>query len=179
MDPGVVDISYLPTESFPNILSHATFGTMTLPSGPTEFGSCLEKTGLPPILCPTVWQIFHQSQPPLLLGGFPMNHEQLSPCLNQDLGNSCPVTEKTGRSFVLREDLYDKSVCMYDDCAAIMVAEPPPPHVATTPVPPPVPSRLACVPIQPWPPPVFLVFAQPLSQESTAPCLKASRGGGR
>ena len=37
----------------------------------------------------------------------------------------------------------------------------------------------AYVPIQPWPPPVFLLFAQPLSQESTAPCLKASRGGGR
>merc|ERR1712215_52852 len=49
LDPGILDISYQPTESFPNILSHATFGLMPLPSGPTEFGSCFEKPGLPPI----------------------------------------------------------------------------------------------------------------------------------
>ena len=67
----------------------------------------------------------------------------------------------------------------YTSCAVSIIAEPPPPRVAPTPVPPPVPSRLASVPVQPWPPPVFLVCGQPLSQESTATCLKASRGGGR
>ena len=45
--------------------------------------------------------------------------------------------------------------------------------------PPPVPIRLACVLLQPWPPPVFMILYQPLSQEPTAPCLKAPRGGGR
>ena len=123
--------------------------------------------------------MLQQLQPLLILGGFPMDPGLLSPYYKRGLGNHCHVTKKTGQYFLLQQDLCDNTVRMYDDFAAIIIAEPPPPHVATTPVPPPVPIRLACVLIQPWPPPVFLVFDQPLSQESTAPCLKASRGGGR
>ena len=147
--------------------------------GPKEFGSCFGQHGQQPILCSMVWQTLRQLQPPLIMGGFPMGRGPLSPCLHQDLDNCCTVTKKTGRSSLMRQDLPDRLACMYDVCAAIMIAEPPPHPVATTPIPPPVPSRLACVPIQPWPPPVFLVFAQPLSQEYTTTCLKASRGGGR
>ena len=108
-----------------------------------------------------------------------MDPWQLSPYFKRGLGNYCPVTKKTGQNFILQQDLYDKLVRMYDDFAVIIIAEPPPPHVATTPVPPSVLSKLTGVTIQPWPPPVFLVSSQPLSQVSTAPCLKASRGGGR
>merc|ERR1712215_307709 len=140
-----------------------------LPSGPTEFGSCFGKPGLPPILCPTIWPMFRQLQPPLILGGFPMDRGPLSPYYRKDIDNYCPVTKKTGQSSIMRQDLYDRLVCMYDDYTASVIAEPPPPYVATTPVPPPVHSRLACVLIQPWPPPEFLVSAQPLSQGSTAP----------
>ena len=115
-----------------------------------------------------------------------MDRGPLSPCPNRDLDNYCPVTQKTGKSSIMRQDLYDNLVCTYDthtasviaepppppvattpvptpvpgynSCTASIIAEPPPPHVAPTSVPPPVPSRLACVPAQPWPPPVFLVL---------------------
>ena len=103
----------------------------------------------------------------------------LLPYFKSGIGHHCPVTKETGQNFISQRDLSGKLVRMYDNCAAIVIAEPPPPHVATTHVPPSFPSRLASVLVQPWPPPVFLVFGQPLSQESTATCLKASRGGGR
>ena len=210
LDPGILDVSHQPTEIYSN-LSHETFGTMTLPIGPTEFGSYFKKPGLPPILCPTIRPKFQQLQPLLILGGFPMDRGPLSPCLNQDFGNYCPVTEKTGQNFILREDLYDELVRMYDDGSPNHIMEGiylHLPHVRVStkflfemdvtlyllkclgsphyrpqkcrvdlPLPQPL-SGHACVPIQPWPPPVFLVFDQPLSQESTAPCLKASRGEG-
>ena len=44
-----------------------------------------------------------------------MKRGPLSPHLNQDDGNYYPVTEKTGQDFVMRQDLYDKLVHMYDD----------------------------------------------------------------
>ena len=44
-----------------------------------------------------------------------MKRGPLSPHLNQDDGNYYPVTEKTGQNFVMRQDLYDKLVHMYDD----------------------------------------------------------------
>ena len=59
----------------------------------------------------------------------------------------------------MRQDLSDRLVCMYDTYTASVIAEPPPPHVATTPVPPPASIRLAYVPLQPWPPPVLLVLS--------------------
>ena len=114
LDPGILDVSHRPTE-IPYLLRHATFGTMILPSGPTEFGSYFKKPGLPPISCPTIGPKFQQLQPLLILGGFPMDRGPLSPCLNQDFGNYCPVTEKTRQNFILREDLYDELVRMYDD----------------------------------------------------------------
>ena len=157
---------------------------MTLPSGPTGFGSCFGNPGLPPLLCLTIWRMSSHLQPPLIMGGFPMDREPLlpyltpdlanycpvhenttqrlsqlqpplimggfpmgrgplSPCLRQDLDNYCTVSERTGRCSIMQQDLPDGLACMYDDCAAIMFAEPPPHPVATTPTPPPVPSRLA------------------------------------
>ena len=152
---------------------------MTLPSGPTGFGPCFRTPGLSDMSCPTIGRHFPHLKLLLLLGGFPLDRGPLSPCLNPDLDNYCNVTGKTGRCSIMRRDLHGRLACMYDTYAASVIAVPPPPHVATTPTPPPVPTKLACVLLQPWPPPAFLVFGQPLSQESPATCLKASRGGGR
>ena len=106
LDPGILDVSHQPTEIYSQ-LSHETFETMPLPSGPTDFGSCFGKLGLPPILCPTIWPMFRQLQPPLILGGFPMDRGPLSPYYRKDIDNYCPVTKKTGQSFIMRQDLYD------------------------------------------------------------------------
>merc|ERR1711888_69173 len=46
-----------------------------LPGGPKEFWSCFGQHGQPPILCSMVWQMLRQLQPPLIMGGFPMDHE--------------------------------------------------------------------------------------------------------
>merc|ERR1711867_34542 len=40
LNPGVLEGSYQPTESFSTFLRLATLETMTLPSGPTEFEPC-------------------------------------------------------------------------------------------------------------------------------------------
>merc|ERR1711888_490424 len=69
------------------------------------------------------------------------------------------MTKKTGRSSFMRQALSDSPVCMYNTCTASVIAEPPPPHVAPTPVSSPVTSNLAYVPTQPWPPPVTLVLS--------------------
>ena len=200
LDPGIQDVSHRPIEIF-NLLRHATFGTMTLPSGPTEFGPCFKTPGLPPISCPTIGQNFQQLQPLLILGGFPLDRGPLFPCLNQDFGNSCHVTEETRRNFIVREELYDELVRMYDDgsphhimvgiCLHLHYVRVPTlfpwmditlyllkclgsPHYrpqkcwVDLPLPQPL-SGHACVPSLPWPPPVFLVLDQPLSQDFTAP----------
>merc|ERR1711888_543611 len=111
LDPGTLDVSYQPMESFSNFLRHATLGTMTLPSGPSEFGPCFRTPGLPPISCPTIWQNFQQLKPLLLLGGFPLDRGPLPPCLNPDLNNYCTVTEETGRSSNMRQDLRGRLAC--------------------------------------------------------------------
>ena len=132
---------------------------MTLPSGPTEFEPCFRTPGLPPTSCPTIGQNLHQSKPLLMLGSFPLDRGPLSPCLNPDLNNYCPMTKKAGQSSNMRQDLYDSLVYTYDTSTASVTAKPPPPHVAAIPVPPPAPIRLAYVPLQPWPPPVLLVLS--------------------
>ena len=159
LTPGVRDVSYQTTESFSYLLHPATLGTMTLPSGPTEFGPCFRTPGSPPIPCPLIRQNFHRLRPLLLLGGFPLDRGPLSPHLTQDLDDYCPVTQQTGRSTIMQQDFYGRMVCTYDAHAASVIAEPPPPHVATIPVPPPAPIRLAYVLLQPWPPPVLLVLS--------------------
>ena len=152
--------------------------------------------------CPTIGPKSQQLQPLLIFGVLPMDRGPLFPCLNQDVGNYYPVTTKTGQNFIMREDLYDKLVRMYDAGSTHHVMERISlhlPHVRVSnkfvpelyvtlyllkclgsphyrpqkcrvdlPLPQPL-SGHACVPFQPWPPPVFLVFDQPLSQESTAP----------
>ena len=107
-------------------------------------------------------------RPPLILGGFSMDPGLLLPYFKSGIGHHCPVTKETGQNFILQRDLSGKLVRMYDNCTAIVIAEPPPPHVATTPVPPTVLSKLTCVTIESRPPPVFMVSTQPLSQVSTA-----------
>merc|ERR1712215_379898 len=75
LNPGVMNVSYQPMESFSTFLRLATLETMTLPSGPTEFEPCFRTHGLPPISCP-------QPQLLLLLGDFPLDRGRLSPCPN-------------------------------------------------------------------------------------------------
>merc|ERR1712236_198412 len=60
---------------FGSCLRCATLGPMALPSGPTAFEPCFRTHGLPPISCP-------QLQLLLLLGGFPLDRGRLSPCPN-------------------------------------------------------------------------------------------------
>merc|ERR1711888_478650 len=54
LNPGVLDVSYLPMESFLNLLRPATLGAMTLPSGPSEFDLCFRTPELPPMSCPAL-----------------------------------------------------------------------------------------------------------------------------
>merc|ERR1711867_53585 len=46
LNPGALDVSHHPMESLSNLLRPAPLGTMTLPSGPSEFGSFLRHATL-------------------------------------------------------------------------------------------------------------------------------------
>ena len=78
--------------------------------------------------------MLQQLQPPLILGDFPMDPGLLLPYFKSGIGHHCPVTKETGQNFISQRDLSGKLVRMYDNCTAIVIAEPPPPHVATTPL---------------------------------------------
>merc|ERR1711888_183776 len=104
-------------ESFPDLLRPANLGTLTLPSGPSEFEPCFRTPGLPTISCPPLKLL-------LLLGDFPLDRGRLSPCPNQDLDDHCPVTRHRGQSSILRQDLYDRLLCMYETNTASVNAKP-------------------------------------------------------
>ena len=153
LDPGILDIFIQPMGLFAN-LSHATIGSVISSSGPTRFWLCY-KTG----------NQFVYGAP---VDGYPASSTSVPGGPYQDPHIDSRPTSIPAQS----GDSHPKAG-----------AKPPPPRVATRPVPPPVLSRLACVTIQPWPPPVptnpgYLIYRQPLSQLSTAHCLKAPRGEG-